>query len=65
MTLSLPSGKSINLATVTWAERKTWTETPHAGERYTHDGVVVHFVGGTQIRLTGTDAMKVAQEFGL
>lgn len=65
MTLSLPSGKAINLAAVTYAERASWRVSQDNGRIQSFDGVIVHFIGGTRLRLTGTDAAKAAQEFGL
>lgn len=63
--LSLPSGRVINREVVTWAERVTWIERPHADERHEHSGLIVHFIGGSRLRLEGTDAIVAAQELGL
>jgi hypothetical protein len=61
----LPSGRSINLEAVTFAERATWVERPHADERHEYSGVIVHFIGGSRLKLTGTDAIVAAKEFRL
>lgn len=61
----LPSGRVLNLANVTYAERATWTVSPHAGELYFITGVIVHFIGGTRLKLEGTDAIVAAKELGL
>lgn len=63
--LRLPSNRVINLETVTWAERATWVDHPHSGERYEREGVIVHFISGTQLRLTGSDAIIAAKGLGL
>lgn len=63
--LRLPSNRVINQANVTYVERATWTEMPHANERYEYSGVIIYFVGGTRLRLTGSDAIVAAKELGL
>ena len=58
MTLSLPSGKAINLAAVTYAERAVWVEIPHAGERHERTGVIVR---AAMSRLISSDAKRMEQ----
>ena len=61
----LPSGDCINLANVTWAENLTWRQTTDAGKVEWFRGIAVHFVGGSQLRLTGMDAEAVRSHLGM
>lgn len=65
MTFERISDRFINFANVTYAEWVDWTEVPHTGERYEHLGLLIHFVGGTRVRLEGRDALSAAQKIGL
>lgn len=66
MTLfTLPSGKSINLANVTHSERTTWRSSQPDGSIPVFSGLVVHFIGGTALRLQGTDAIVAASKLDL
>ena len=61
----LPSGDCINAENITWSENITWRQTSPAGKIETFAGVAVHFVGGSQLRLTGADANTVRDYLGM
>lgn len=63
--LPLPSGKTINLDNVTYAERVTWQQSQPDGSIPTYDGIVIHFIGSSIVRLTGQDAATIAPAVGL
>ena len=56
--------KSINLDNVTFVERSQWYPDgdPHKG---LVDGVTVHFIGGSAVRLVGAEAAEIALAFSL
>lgn len=61
-----PAGrrKMINLDNVTYIERSQW----HIdGDPYKNliEGVTVHFVGGSAVRLVGGEAAEMAKHFSL
>lgn len=62
---ALPNKRVINLDTVTHAEWSTWQTAQPDGSIPSYYGLIVHFVGGTRLKLIGADAITVAQKLGL
>ena len=63
--LPLSSNKVLNLDNVTWAEWTQWRVSQMDGSIRDFVGVIVHFVGGTVVKLTGEDAAIAALKLGV
>lgn len=63
--LSLPSGKVLNINNVTWCEWANWRKSELDGSVGDYHGLIVHFIGGTLLKLTGEDACMAALKLGL
>lgn len=64
MTLLPIPAKVINVDTITHAENGTWRESNDPNSKQVH-GVIIHFIGGTAIRLTGEAADKARKYLSL
>ncbi len=62
--LPLPSGKLLNLANVAWAEWSNWRKSEIGGDINEFHGLIVHFIGGSILKLTGEDACVAALKLG-
>jgi hypothetical protein len=56
--------KAINLDNVTYAERSQWHLDGDPNKTLV-EGVTVHFVGGSAVRLVGSEAAEIAEHFSL
>lgn len=63
--LPLPSGKILNLANIAWAEWSAWRSSQPNGDILDFHGLILHFVGGTILKLTGEDACIAALKLGI
>ena len=60
MMIPLPSGTTINSTQITHTSPARWLEWPHANApKIYHDGLDVHFIGGSVLRLNNSDAEQL------
>ncbi len=64
MTILPITSKIINVDTITFVENATW-KPARDPEAQPIDGIIIHFVGGSQLRLTGAEADKARPYLGL